>query len=139
MTKFEVERMEAVFEYLENKLADHYSDMLKSDDPERVKKAQSLMARRMIAYNEVKNALTAFSLFDESNAAIAEKTFKDPENNDHVFAFSVSCKKFASEEHRQVGANAEQAEQFLRNHLAFEYCNSMTPDDFEIKLLGQMC
>lgn len=49
------------------------------------------------------------------------------------------AKKFASEEHRQVGANAEQAEQFLRNHLAFEYCNSMTPDDFEIKLLGQMC
>ncbi|MFU2398741.1 MAG: hypothetical protein ACM674_02025 [Bacteroidales bacterium] len=139
MTNFEVERMEAAFEYLENKLNDHYSYLLGCGDPERVKKAQSLIARRMIAYNEVKDALTAFSLFDESDAAIAENAFKDPENNDHVFAFSVSCKKFASEEHRQAGANAEQAEQFLLNHLAFEYCNSMTPDDFEIKLLGQMC
>ena len=139
MTKFEVERMEAAFEYLENKLADHYSHLLESDDPERVKKAQSLMDRRMIAYDEVKDALAAFGLFDESNATIAEKAFNSPENDSHVFSFSVSCKEFASEEHLQVGANSEQAEQFLRNHLAFEYCNSMAPDDFEIKLLGQMC
>lgn len=92
MTNFEVERMEAAFEYLENKLNDHYSYLLGCGDPERVKKAQSLIARRMIAYNEVKDALTAFSLFDESDAAIAEKAFKDPKNNDHVFLSACPAK-----------------------------------------------
>lgn len=138
MTRFEIERLEAAFDYLDNKLIDRYSDTLNSDDPERVKKGEKSMERYAMAYQEVKNALEAFGFFSECDAKISERAFNDPENSDHVFAFSVSCKYFANEEHRQAGANAEQAEHFLRTHLAFNHV-SMDPDEFEIKLLGQIC
>lgn len=139
MTKFEVERMEAAFKYLEVKMIDRYSEALKSDDPERVKKVQNLIERQSCAYDEVKKALQAFGVFEESDAGIAEKAFNDPDDADHIFAFSASCKSFANEEYRQVGANAEDAERHLRSRLAFEHCTSMKPEDFEIKLLCQMC
>lgn len=136
MTKFEVERLEAAFKYLNDRLLDNYSEILEGDNPDRIKTVQNKISRRMDGYDEVKRVLETFGFFEESDAKDEEKLFNDPECN-HTFHFSVNCKMF-KEVYTEQGKTAEQAEHYLRSHLAFEYCNSLSPEDFEIKLLAKI-
>lgn len=88
----------------------------------------------MDRYDEVKNALRRFGLYEVSDASISERAF-NAESDYHVFSFGVSTDKMLWEECIQDGQNAEQAEHHLRSHLAFAH--GCEPEKFKVKLIAR--
>lgn len=144
MTKFESDRMEAVFQYLEDELEHHYKDLLESDDPDRRKLANAKIDRQLMAYDDVKRALKAFHLYDADDAEQKEKYFFAPDVP-HFFRFRVlwygfiESEGFKDEEEEvfvQEGFTEDEAKKHLTSHLLFNHCADKS---FVIKEITTLC
>lgn len=89
MTQFEVDRMKAAFEYLENQELYHLEEIKHSDNPDAVKRAQKRAENNVRLLDLVQRTLSEFGVFDVSDPVLSEKLFNDPENDSHVFRFRV--------------------------------------------------
>lgn len=147
MTKFEIDRLEEAFRYLENELDHRYGDLVKNGTPEQKEIAKKKIKRILINYNDVKRTLDKFGFFteDENNSTYNEKYFNDS-SIDHIYTFRVLWSGFIEsegfsgeneEKFVQNGRTKEEAQHFLESHLLFEHCTDKNFQIKEITLLYQ--
>lgn len=140
MTRFEIDRLEEAFQYLEDKLNHRYEHLIKNGTPEQKEIVKKKIKRILIDYNDVKRTLCNFGFFteDENNITYNEKYFNDS-SIDHVYTFRVLWSGFIESEgfpgeneenFVQNGRTKEEAQHFLESHLLFEHC---TDKNFQIK------
>lgn len=147
MTRFEIDRLEEVFQYLESELEHRYADLIKNGAPDQKRAAERKMKKILVDYNDVKRTLDKFGFFteDENNTTYNEKYFADP-TIDHVYTFRVVWSGFVEsegfpgedeEKFIQNGHTKEEAQHFLESHLLFEHCADKNFKIKEITLLYQ--
>lgn len=147
MTRFEIDRLEEAFQYLEDKLNHRYEYLVKNGTPEQKEIAKKKIKKVLIDYNDVKRTLHNFGFFteDENNTTYNEKYFADP-TIDHVYTFRVVWSGFVESEgfpgeneenFVQNGHTKEEAQHFLESHLLFEHCTDKNFQIKEITLLYQ--
>lgn len=147
MTRFEIDRLEEVFQYLESELEHRYADLIENGEPDQKRAAERKMKKILVDYNDVKRTLDKFGFFteDENNATYNEKYFADP-TIDHVYTFRVVWSGFVEsegfpgedeEKFIQNGHTKEEAQHFLESHLLFEHCADKNFKIKEITLLYQ--
>lgn len=147
MTQFEVDRMKAAFEYLEDQELYRLEEIKHSDNPDAVKRAQKRTENNVRLLDLVQRTLSEFGVFDVSDPVLSEKLFNDPENDSHVFRFRVQWSGFSESEGMdwdeeetavQTGRNAEEAEHYLRSHYEFNHCADKTFRNLKLELLCQL-
>lgn len=147
MTRFEIDRLEEAFQYLEDKLNHRYEHLIKNGTPEQKEIVKKKIKRILIDYNDVKRTLCNFGFFteDENNITYNEKYFNDS-SIDHVYTFRVLWSGFIESEgfpgeneenFVQNGRTKEEAQHFLESHLLFEHCTDKNFQIKEITLLYQ--
>lgn len=147
MTRFEIDRLDEVFQYLKNELEHRYADLIENGSPDQKRAAERKMKKILVDYNDVKRTLCNFGFFteDENNATYNEKYFADP-TIDHVYTFRVVWSGFVEsegfpgedeEKFVQNGHTKEEAQHFLESHLLFEHCADKNFKIKEITLLYQ--
>ena len=147
MTRFEIDRLEEAFQYLEDKLNHRYEHLIKNGTPEQKEIVKKKIKRILIDYNDVKRTLCNFGFFteDENNITYNEKYFNDS-SIDHVYTFRVLWSGFIESEgfpgeneenFVQNGRTTEEAQHFLESHLLFEHCTDKNFKIKEITLLYQ--
>lgn len=147
MTRFEIDRLEEAFQYLEDKLNHRYEHLIKNGTPEQKEIVKKKIKRILIDYNDVKRTLCNFGFFteDENNITYNEKYFNDS-SIDHVYTFRVLWSGFIESEgfpgeneenFVQNGRTKEEAQHFLESHLIFEHCTDKNFQIKEITLLYQ--
>lgn len=147
MTRFEIDRLDEVFRYLESELEHRYADLIENGSPDQKRAAERKMKKILVDYNDVKRTLDKFGFFteDENNATYNEKYFADP-TIDHVYTFRVVWSGFVEsegfpgedeEKFVQNGHTKEEAQHFLESHLLFEHRADKNFKIKEITLLYQ--
>lgn len=147
MTRFEIDRLEEVFQYLESELEHRYADLIKNGTSDQKRATERKIKRVLVDYDDVKRTLHKFGFFteDENNATYNEKYFSDP-TIDHVYTFRVLWSGFVGsegidgeneEKFIQNGHTKEEAQHFLESHLLFEHCTDKNFQIKEITLLYQ--
>ena len=147
MTRFEIDRLDEVFRYLESELEHRYADLIENGSPDQKRAAERKMKKILVDYNDVKRTLDKFGFFteDENNATYNEKYFADP-TLDPVYTFRVVWSGFVEsegfpgedeEKFVQNGHTKEEAQHFLESHLLFEHRADKNFKIKEITLLYQ--
>ena len=147
MTRFEIDRLEEAFQYLENEIEHRYSDLIENGTPGQKRTAEREIAKILYNYNDVKRTLRKFGFFteDENNTTYNEKRFSDP-TSEHVYTFRVLWSGYVEsegfdgeneEKFIQNGHTKEEAQHFLESHLLFEHCTDKNFQIKEITLLYQ--
>lgn len=72
MTQFEVDRMKAAFEYLEDQELYHLEEIKRSNNPDAVKRAQKRAESNVRLLDLVQRTLSEFGVFDVSDPVLCE-------------------------------------------------------------------
>lgn len=147
MTRFEIDRLEEAFQYLEKEIEYRYADLIKNGTPDQKRAAERKAKKILVDYDDVKRTLHIFGFFteDENNTTYNEKYFADP-TIDHIYTFRVVWSGFVEsegfpgedeEKFIQSGRTKEEAQHFLESHLLFEHCTDKNFKIKEITLLYQ--
>lgn len=142
MTEFEVQRINQVFDVLEDLAVERYDSIVdRCDNP---KSTLSSLRSYVSVLTEVKNLLDSYRLLAPGEPQTEER-LKNP-TKDHAYRFRVQYKAYAPEEYSdweydkrcvQIGNTPEDARESLTSHIEFEYCNDKTFRDLQIKLIDQ--